>query len=106
MLPLAKYYSSIKQQMAIMTNSTAGQMARRVVIAIKSVIKSYVIFVDSVDKEFRSGAADLQKLRYLTQDSVLVLEEIDKFSFNKYIERVIETKRRQIDKRALSEVFD
>ena len=79
LLPLSFYYDSITNYLNINTNVETGLVSKAFCFGLKKLIREYVLFVNQLDCQMRSGNnLNLQQLWWLCQPCLKLLENLHK----------------------------
>lgn len=80
LLPLSFYYNSITYFLNINTNIETGLVAKNFCIAVKKIIREYVLFVNQLDSQnrYENPPLNLQNIWWLCQPCLKLLENLHK----------------------------
>jgi len=80
-LPLSLYYDKIMNFINLSSNTETGIISKSLIEAVKEIIREYIIFINQLEIEYFSDNLDIQKLWYLSQSSLKILENLQKLCF-------------------------
>ncbi len=80
-LPLSIYYDKIMNFINLSSNTETGIISKSLIEAVNEIIREYVIFINQLEIEYFSDNLDIQKLWYLSQSSLKILENLQKLCF-------------------------
>lgn len=80
-LPLSNYYDRITNFINLNSNVETGLICKGLCEGLKKIIREYILFVNQLEAEYNSDNLDIQKLWYLCQPSLKVLENLQKLTY-------------------------
>jgi gamma-tubulin complex component 2 len=80
-LPLSNYYDRITSYINISTNVETGLISKGFCEGLRKVIREYILFINQLEAEFQADNLDIQKLWYLCQPSIKLLENLQKLCY-------------------------
>ena len=80
-LPLSVYYDRITNFINLSLNIETGIISKSLIEAVREIIREYIIFINQLEIEYQTENLDIQKLWYLTQSSLKILENLQKLCY-------------------------
>jgi gamma-tubulin complex component 2 len=80
-LPLSNYYDRITNFINLNNNIETGLISKGLSEGLRKIIREYILFVNQLEAEYNSENMDIQKLWYLCQPSLKVLENLQKLTY-------------------------
>jgi gamma-tubulin complex component 2 len=80
-LPLSSYYDKITSFINLSMGVETGLIAKGLCEGLKKVIREYILFVNQLEAEYQTDNLDIQKLWYLCQPSMKILENLQKLCY-------------------------
>lgn len=77
-LPLSSYYDKIMNFLNLSSNAETGIITKSLMDAVEELIREYVIFVNQLEIDYISDNLDIQKLWYVCQSSLKILDYLQK----------------------------
>jgi gamma-tubulin complex component 2 len=80
-LPLSNYYDRITNFINLSTNIETGLIAKSLCEGLRKIIREYILFINQLEAEYQANNLDIQKLWYLCQPSIKILENVQKLCY-------------------------
>lgn len=80
-LPLSVYYDKIMNFINLSSNTETGIVSKSLIEAVNEITREYTIFINQLEIEYFADNLDIQKLWYLSQSSLKILENLQKLCF-------------------------
>jgi gamma-tubulin complex component 2 len=80
-LPLSTYYDRVTNFINLNGNIETGLICKGLCEGLRKIIREYILFVNQLEAEFNTDNLDIQKLWYLCQPSLKVLENLQKLTY-------------------------
>jgi len=80
-LPLSTYYDKISQYLNLNNNLETGLISKAFCDGIRKILREYVLFINQLEIEFNIDNLDIQKLWYLSQPSLRLLENLQRLCY-------------------------
>jgi gamma-tubulin complex component 2 len=80
-LPLSTYYDRITNFINLNGNVETGLICKGLCEGLRKIIREYILFVNQLEAEYHTNNLDIQKLWYLCQPSLKVLENLQKLTY-------------------------
>lgn len=80
-LPLSVYYDRITSFINLNSNIETGLIAKAFCKGLRKILREYVLFINQLEAEFNNDNLDIQKLWYLSQPSLKILENLQKLCY-------------------------
>lgn len=77
-LPLSLYYDKIMNFINLSSNTETGIISKSLIEAVNEIMREYIVFINQLEIEYASDNLDIQKLWYLSQTSLKILENLQK----------------------------
>jgi len=82
-LPLSTYYDKICQFLNLNNNLETGLISKSFCEGIRKILREYVLFINQLENELNIENLDIQKLWYLSQPSLRMLENLQRYIFKR-----------------------
>jgi gamma-tubulin complex component 2 len=80
-LPLSIYYDRITNFINLNSHIETGLIAKSFCKGLRKIIREYILFINQLEAEFLNDNLDIQKLWYLSQPSLKILENLQKLCY-------------------------